>query len=101
MIDFEKPNNTGPEKPEKEKREMSQEEVEELGDEMDEYLQGLLNRAEEIREELRLRVDDDRAQKLTNELEIIEEQLAEDQEGLEGFIEDIKTGDYRDPKIEK
>ena len=90
-----------PEKVEQEKREMSTEEVEQMGGEMDEYLQGLLERVKEIQEELKVRADDERAQELRDELEFIKEQLADDQEGLEGFVEDIKSGDFSDPKIEK
>ncbi|MCK5211223.1 hypothetical protein KAJ89_00825 [Candidatus Parcubacteria bacterium] len=90
-----------PEKVEKEMQEMGAEEVEQIGGEMDEYLQGLLERAREIKEELKVRADDEHAQELRDELEYIEEQLVEDQEGLEGFVKDIKSGDYSDAKIEK
>ncbi len=71
--------------PEEPERELSPEEKEELGEEMDEYLQGILERIAEIEEELKIRADDERVKELKAELEELKEQAG----GLGEFIEEI------------
>lgn len=85
----------------KEKREMSIEEVAEIGEEMEGYLEFMLNRAREIEKELEEISDKGKEEILREELMAIKEQLEQDQEGLEGFIEDIKSDDFSEPKIDK
>lgn len=104
---FEKINQPGegidPEKEQekKEKRKMSREEVVEMGGEMEGYLHALLSRKEEIRKELKLVDDKEQEEELREELKFLEEQIELDQEGLEGFIEDIESGDFSEPMIDK
>ena len=82
---FEKPPDEG-----KEKRELSPEEIREEKKIMDEQFQGLLERAKEIKEELEVRVDDEHADELREELKHIEELLDEE---WEEFIDEIKDGE--------
>lgn len=98
---FDKFNIPSQEKEQGEKREMSAEEVAEMGEEMEGYLEAMLNRVQEIKRELDQISDKEKEEILREELRIIEEQLEQDQEGLEGFIEDIKSGDFSEPKIDK
>lgn len=80
---------------------MSAEEVAEMGEEMEGYLEAMLNRAKEIKRELDQINNKEKEEVLREELMIIEEQHEQDQECLEGFVEDIKSGDFSEPKIDK
>lgn len=80
------------------KREMSKQETEEMGGEMDEYYPALIEEAKAITEELKMRIDDERAQELRENLELIELQLGED---WEDFLDDIKSGEATEVKIDK
>jgi len=86
-------------RPEKEKGEMSPEEVEKMGAEMEDYYTALRQEAVKIKKELSdFDIGSERAEELCDSLELIEMQLGED---WEGFVEDIKLGDWSEAKIEK
>lgn len=76
----------------KEERVLNPEEIEELGDEMGQYVVGLKEKIDEIKEELRIRVDDERAKELKAELEELEQEY----EGLKDFADAIEAGDFEE-----
>ncbi len=88
-----------PHQPEKEKREMIDSELEEMGEEMEEYFLGLQEQAEEIKKELtEPGISQETREELNENLKLILEQLGED---WQGFVDDIKSGDWSEAKIDK
>ncbi len=80
--------------PEKEREEkiLAPEEIEQLGQEMHEYIKGLRERINEIKKELETETDKERKAQLEEELEDLQEQC----DGLTEFADDIESGDYEE-----
>jgi len=68
--------------------------MEQIGDEMEIYLQGLRGRKKEIVDELGMRVDDERVQELNEELEIIDGELE-----LQDFAGEIESDNFSEARI--
>lgn len=79
-------------KEEKKEKVLGPEEVEELGDDMGQYVTGLKESIEEIKKELEIRADDERAKELREKLEELEEQY----EGLKDFVGAIESDDFEE-----
>jgi len=76
----------------KQEKVLNPEEIEELEEDMGQYVKGLSVRIEEIKKELKIRVDDEKTKELKTELVDLEEQY----EGLKDFVDAIKEGDHEE-----
>jgi len=78
---------------ESEEKILNREEIEELGEDMSEYVKGLKVRIDEIEEELKdEKLDEDKKAELEIELEDLKEQY----EGLKEMADDIESGDFEE-----
>ncbi len=71
-------------------RELNPREIEILGEEINEYVQGLKYRIEEIEAELKTSLNEERAGEFRGEMEELQEQY----DGLAEMTEDINTGNF-------
>jgi len=78
---------------ESEERVLNPEEIEELGDGMVQYVEGLKIRIDEIQEELK---DEKLDENRKSELEAESKELKEQHEGLKEMADDIESGNFEE-----